>query len=70
VSHRFSRLSSTQVALQAHVRDDSRYVILPVMQPSTVRAWTIYDAMTGRIVETKPFSSFIEAKQWLDKEGK
>lgn len=70
MAQRFSRLSSTNVTFQTHVRADSRYAILPVMQPSAVRAWTIYDVELGEIISPEPFSTFIDAKTWLEKEGK
>jgi hypothetical protein len=67
VPFRFSRLSSTNVAFQVHVREDSRFAILPIMPPSKVRGWTVYDVETGEIISPEPFNSFIAAKEWLEK---
>lgn len=65
---RFSRLSSTNVAFQVHVREDARYAILPIMQPTDIKGWTVYDTLTGTIVTHEPFVSFTDAKNWLNAE--
>lgn len=65
-NYRYSRISSANVTLSAHVREDSHYVILPVMKPSTVTGWVIYDAMTGKIVSPDGHEMTLpQAKDWL-----
>lgn len=63
---RFTRISSANVALSAHVREDSHFVILPVMKPSAVTGWVVYDATTGQIVSPAgKHYTLPEAKEWL-----
>lgn len=65
-AHRFTRLSSSNVAFQAHVRDDSRFVLLPVMHPSEISHWVVFDAVSGRLAaDGTQFRSFAEAKNWV-----
>lgn len=65
---KFARLASTFSPLQVHAREDSKFVILPVMDPATVKSWVVYDVQSGQIVTPKPFASFREAKGWAEKE--
>jgi hypothetical protein len=51
-----------------HVREDARYAILPIMQPTDIKGWTVYDTLTGTIVTHEPFVSFTDAKNWLNAE--
>ncbi len=70
--HRFLRINNPAVTLSPLVRDDSRYVILPILDPTAVKGWTIYDSRTGQMLTRKgnrrPFDNYTDARDFLMKE--
>lgn len=69
---RFTRVSSGQVTFQAHASDDSRFVLLPVMSPSQIQGWKIYDSSAGQLLSDTLYPNLLDAKavlNTLEKEG-
>lgn len=47
----FTRLSSSNVLVQAHAAPDSRFMLLPVIERSArISGWLIYDTGEGKLV--------------------
>lgn len=55
---RFTRLGSSNVLAQAHVSEDSRFMLLPIMETGTqgamIRGWKVYDAVAGQLLIPEP----------------
>ena len=67
---RYTRMSHPRVLFQAHTTEDSRYVILPVLESaSRITGWVVYDALQGEIEQDhhEPFGSLVEAKDQVDR---
>lgn len=66
LSKHISRLSSPNVQFTAHVSEDNRYVLLPVMEcASKVIGWVVYDSFAGRVIR-KPWKTLHSARTWLE----
>lgn len=69
MSTRFTRMGSNNVLFQAHVSEDSHYVLLPVMErASQITGWLVYDTVTGMLYadeSEEPFPTQHQAREWV-----
>lgn len=66
---RYTRLTSTNVVFQVHVSEDSRYVLLPILEKSSrITGWVVYDAIDGEVYtkDDDPFPTQFEARDWVN----
>lgn len=48
---RFTKLGSSNVLLQVHAGEDSRFILMPVLsQPVEIVGWKVYDSTTGELI--------------------
>lgn len=51
---RFTRLGSSNVLAQAHVSEDSRFMLLPIIgtgrHGAWISGWQVYDAVAGKML--------------------
>lgn len=73
---RFTRMMSSNVVAQMYVSDDSRFVILPVLQVAQeIKAWLVYDTTTGELLKSEQsdgpvegsWKYLAEARAWVNK---
>ena len=48
---RFTKLGSSGVLMQVHAGEDSRFVLIPILnQPVEIVGWKVYDSTTGELI--------------------
>lgn len=65
---RFTRLSSSTSIFQAHASEDSKFVLLPIIEKaSRISGWVVYKTQLGDISE-EIFPTISEARNWVIKQ--
>ena len=66
MSIRFTRIWDASSAVQVHVSEGVKYLILPVLDGSSIVGFTIYDLVTGEL-EEPTFERLHDAKAEVEK---
>lgn len=67
---RFTRLSSSTSVFQAHASEDSKYVLLPVIEKAArITGWVVYETQLGDVSD-EIFPTINEAREWVNTQSR